>query len=208
MATIFYRNREDDGTVNLIRVNNDVMMPTGKFCCVVPDGTSTNVTVCANIGYHNNGTIRICLIQVVLLYNSPCVTSNYYHINTRYIFVLINNCSGYYMHVVVFAHVGIIIDQSVTFQLTSSLDSIDVSFSLICNSTGGPVTSLIWRRDGFSLDNSGPLVLTDASIDSYTNVLHVNNRTTEDYTCLSRGPSDEVLNSTVFNVQGSNYLDS
>ena len=49
-ATTFYRNRGDDGTVNLNRLNSDVMMPTGRFCCVVPDATSTNVTVCANIG--------------------------------------------------------------------------------------------------------------------------------------------------------------
>ena len=34
----FYRNRgRDDGTVNLNRANTNVMMPTGLFCCVVPD---------------------------------------------------------------------------------------------------------------------------------------------------------------------------
>ena len=49
-ATTFYRSRGDDGTVNLNRVNSDVMMPTGRFCCVVPDNTSTDVTVCVQIG--------------------------------------------------------------------------------------------------------------------------------------------------------------
>ena len=49
-ATTFYKNRGNDGTVNLNRLNSDVMMPTGKFCCVVPDDTSTDVTVCADIG--------------------------------------------------------------------------------------------------------------------------------------------------------------
>ena len=49
-ATSFYRNRGDDGTVNLNRLNNDVMMPTGRFCCVVPDATDIDQTVCANIG--------------------------------------------------------------------------------------------------------------------------------------------------------------
>ena len=48
--TSFYRNRGDDGKVNLNHVNSDVMMPTGRFCCVVPDATSTDVTVCADIG--------------------------------------------------------------------------------------------------------------------------------------------------------------
>ena len=50
MATTFYRTRGDDGTVHLNHVNNDVMMPTGRFCCLIPDATSTNVTVCAIIG--------------------------------------------------------------------------------------------------------------------------------------------------------------
>ena len=50
MATTFYRNRRDDGTVNLNRVNNDVMMPTGRFCCMVPDATGADQTLCVNIG--------------------------------------------------------------------------------------------------------------------------------------------------------------
>ena len=48
--TSFFRNRGDDGKVNLNRLNSDVMIPTGSFCCVVPDATSTDVTVCADIG--------------------------------------------------------------------------------------------------------------------------------------------------------------
>ena len=50
MATTFYRSRGDDGTVNLNRVNNDVMMPTGKFCCKVPDATGADHTLCVSIG--------------------------------------------------------------------------------------------------------------------------------------------------------------
>ena len=46
----FYRNRGfDDGTVNLNR-NSGVMMPTGLFCCEVPDATDIVQTVCAEIG--------------------------------------------------------------------------------------------------------------------------------------------------------------
>ena len=48
-ATTFYRNRGDDGTVNLNRLNSDVMMPTGMFCCVVPDATGVNMSTCAII---------------------------------------------------------------------------------------------------------------------------------------------------------------
>ena len=47
-AVTFYRNRgEDNGTVNLNRVNN-VMSPTGLFCCVVPDATGTSQTLCTD----------------------------------------------------------------------------------------------------------------------------------------------------------------
>ena len=50
IASTFYRNRGDsDGTVNLNRVNSDVISPTGQFCCVVPDSSDINQTVCANI---------------------------------------------------------------------------------------------------------------------------------------------------------------
>ena len=48
-ATTFYRSRGDDGTVNLNRLNSDVMMPTGGSCCVVPDATGVNMSICANI---------------------------------------------------------------------------------------------------------------------------------------------------------------
>ena len=49
-AATFYRNRGEDGTVNLNRFNSDVMMPTGRFCCVVPDAMNVDHTVCVNIG--------------------------------------------------------------------------------------------------------------------------------------------------------------
>ena len=47
--TTFYRNRGDDGTVNLNRLNTNVIMPTGLFCCEVPDGSGRMQRVCANI---------------------------------------------------------------------------------------------------------------------------------------------------------------
>ena len=49
-ATSFFRNRgHNDGTVNLNRVNSDVMSPTGQFCCRVPDSVNRIQTICANI---------------------------------------------------------------------------------------------------------------------------------------------------------------
>ena len=50
--TTFYRNRGDDGTVNLNRLNINVMMPTGLFYCEVPDATGVTQRICADIGMH------------------------------------------------------------------------------------------------------------------------------------------------------------
>ena len=47
--TTFFRDRGDDGTVNLNRVSNDVVMPTGQYCCEVLDATGVNRTACAII---------------------------------------------------------------------------------------------------------------------------------------------------------------
>ena len=46
--TTFFRDRGDDGTVNLNRPNF-VMMPTGQYCCEVFDATGVNQTTCAII---------------------------------------------------------------------------------------------------------------------------------------------------------------
>ena len=92
---------------------------------------------------------------------------------------------------------------TIDFKLTSSQDTTVVTFSLTCNSTGGPVSSVIWTRDGLLLDNTGPLVLTDVSTVSYTNVLQVNSRTPGTYTCQIRGAHNQILSSADFNVHGS-----
>ena len=47
-ATSFYRTR-GDGAVNLNRLNTNVFMPTGLFCCVVPDALNVTQTICARI---------------------------------------------------------------------------------------------------------------------------------------------------------------
>ena len=47
-STAFYRSRGDNGEVSLNRPS-DVELPTGLFCCEVPDATSTSQTLCVNI---------------------------------------------------------------------------------------------------------------------------------------------------------------
>ena len=46
----FFRNRDDNGSVNLNRVSNNVIDPTGEFCCSVPDASNVTTNVCATIG--------------------------------------------------------------------------------------------------------------------------------------------------------------
>ena len=63
----FYRNRGDDGTVNLNRLSG-IVMPTGLFCCVVPDSIGITNRVCANIG-------KSCMAIAI---HVQCELHNYY----------------------------------------------------------------------------------------------------------------------------------
>ena len=78
-------------------------------------------------------------------------------------------------------------------------ESMNISFSLTCNSTGGAASSVIWMRDGFLLDNTGPLVETNAS---YSSVLMISGRASGTYTCTIRGTSDQDLGSANYILQG------
>ena len=49
VLAFYINNGQNDGTVNLNRLNSHVMSPTGQFCCVVPDATLTYQTLCAII---------------------------------------------------------------------------------------------------------------------------------------------------------------
>ena len=49
-AKVFYRNRGDDGTVNLNRATHQIISPTGHYCCKVPNAANVSQTLCANIG--------------------------------------------------------------------------------------------------------------------------------------------------------------
>ena len=42
----FGRDRSNNGEINLYRRDSDVMSPTGKFCCRVPDASGVEQTVC------------------------------------------------------------------------------------------------------------------------------------------------------------------
>ena len=47
----FFQNRGvNDGTINLKRLDSNIVEPFGLFCCVVPDANDINQTQCVNIG--------------------------------------------------------------------------------------------------------------------------------------------------------------
>ena len=84
-----------------------------------------------------------------------------------------------------------------SFQLTyasiSPQNSANIIFSLTCNSSGGPVQSVEWMRDGFPLDNTGSLVLINASTASYSNTLDVSGRLPGIYACQIRDSNNQIL---------------
>ena len=89
-------------------------------------------------------------------------------------------------------------------QLTSisPQNSANITFSLTCNSSGGPVQSVEWMRDGFPLDNTGPLVLTSASTAFYTNTLDVSGRLPGTYACQIRDSNNQILSSVDTAING------
>ena len=49
-STTFRRNRDNNGNVNLFRLNSSVLSPTGRFCCEIQDASDVNQMTCVNIG--------------------------------------------------------------------------------------------------------------------------------------------------------------
>jgi hypothetical protein len=48
-SSSFYRNRNNDGVINLNRVNTNIISPVGQFCCQVPDSANVLQNICAYI---------------------------------------------------------------------------------------------------------------------------------------------------------------
>ena len=74
------------------------------------------------------------------------------------------------------------------FQLNTDPATDPPVFTLTCTSTGGPATTVSWRRDGTMLsDNSThsitSQVLTDAETATYTHTLAVTGRLVGEYQC-------------------------
>ena len=71
-ALTFYRNRGDDGSVKLNRLNNNIMAPLGQFCCEVLDATNASQRLYVKIGELRHSCIvnyTHTLHSSLLLYN-------------------------------------------------------------------------------------------------------------------------------------------
>ena len=74
------------------------------------------------------------------------------------------------------------------FTLTTDLNATTPMFTLTCNSTGGPVTTFSWRKDGALVTNNNsyniaPQRITDAESGTYTHILTVMGRSPGQYEC-------------------------
>ena len=82
---------------------------------------------------------------------------------------------------------GDVVVSSIQFQLTSERNPTTPTFTLTCTSTGGPATTVSWRKDGTMLsDNSTYSIssqVTDAETATYTHTLRVTGRPFGEYKC-------------------------
>ena len=93
----------------------------------------------------------------------------------------------------------------ITFQLNTDSTTDPPVFTLTCTSTGGPPTTVSWRRDGIVLtDNSNNSITTqillDAEAATYNHTLTVTGRLVGEYQCSVsniRTPSESSRSLTV-----------
>ena len=83
----------------------------------------------------------------------------------------------------------------------SDLNGPSPQFSLTCNSTGGPATTVIWTRDDVTFTRGTETVLINLVTAQYTHTLTVSGRPEGLYTCTvsNNKPSQD---SAELNTQG------
>ena len=82
---------------------------------------------------------------------------------------------GHVKHYLFFLAGDVMIQGDMMFNMDSDLNEDSPQFSLTCTSTGGPVTSVAWRRNFTSL-SGGMTVLDDPVTAQYTHTLTLNER--------------------------------
>ena len=92
------------------------------------------------------------------------------------------------------------IQGTIQFQLTSEVDAATPVFTLTCTSTGGPATTVSWKRDGVVV-SGGTTEVTDPVTATYTSTLTVTGRKTGNYSCVVANSRSTVI-SPMLPVQG------
>ena len=90
-----------------------------------------------------------------------------------------------------------------TFTLDSDHNEASAQFTLTCNSTGGPATTVTWTRDSITVTEGNETVLSDPVTAQYTHTLTVTRRLGGKYTCTvaNNKSSEDLANYTVEGVQ-------
>ena len=108
---------------------------------------------------------------------------------------------------------GNLVVTSLQFHLATDLNATTPNFTLTCISTGGPVTTFSWRRDGALVTNNNsynvaPQRVTDAESGTYTHILTVTGRRPGQYECsvTNNRPSMDTGNLTVESKSTFNML--
>ena len=86
------------------------------------------------------------------------------------------------------SNAGMSVVTALNFKLTSELNSTTPTFTLTCTSTGGPVTTVTWKRDGEVLTGNGNYNITSWMLlhpesATYTHTLTVTGRLVGEYEC-------------------------
>ena len=83
----------------------------------------------------------------------------------------------------------------------SDLNGPSPQFSLTCNSTGGPATTVTWTRDDVTFTRGTETVLIDPVTAQYTHTLTVSGRPEGLYTCTVSN-SKPSQDSAQFSIEG------
>ena len=86
------------------------------------------------------------------------------------------------------SNAGMSVVTALNFELTSELDSTTPTYTLTCTSTGSPVTTVTWMRDGEVLTESSSYSITSWMLlhpenATYTHTLTVSGRLVGEYEC-------------------------
>ena len=89
------------------------------------------------------------------------------------------------------------------FTLDSDLNEASAQFTVTCNSTGGPATTVTWTRDYVTVTEGNETVLNDPVTAQYTHTLTVTGRLGGNYTytVTNNKSSEDLSNYTVEGIQ-------